>query len=237
MNSTEKLCCMCKISKPLAEFCKDRHEKDGFRDRCTPCASSQRMEVYRRNPHKDRARARMWGAKNKEAKKIYNRKHYQANKERLVAKAKEYIEKNKAAAAAYNLEWQRRNKEKMAATRKRRRARVIGATICDFTDAQWADMQEIYDHRCAYCGNRFVGRLEQEHVVPLSKGGDHTLTNIVPACSRCNRVKGTRLITPQYRKEFPALEDVHSTAHRTFPFLRPLPTSGDTAPDVEHIQR
>lgn len=44
-----------------------------------------------------------------------------------------------------------------------------------------------FDHRCAYCG--CSGDLEIEHVVPISKGGEHHLGNIVPACHRCNSSK------------------------------------------------
>lgn len=47
-----------------------------------------------------------------------------------------------------------------------------------------------FDHCCAYCG--CSGDLEVEHVVPISKGGDHHLGNIVPACHRCNSNKGRK---------------------------------------------
>ena len=44
-----------------------------------------------------------------------------------------------------------------------------------------------FEHCCAYCG--CSGDLEIEHVVPISKGGQHHLGNIVPACTRCNSSK------------------------------------------------
>jgi 5-methylcytosine-specific restriction endonuclease McrA len=44
-----------------------------------------------------------------------------------------------------------------------------------------------FDHCCAYCG--CTGDLEIEHVVPISKGGQHHLGNIVPACTQCNSSK------------------------------------------------
>jgi 5-methylcytosine-specific restriction endonuclease McrA len=45
-----------------------------------------------------------------------------------------------------------------------------------------------YDHRCAYCGNKFEN-LTMDHVIPLSKGGRHEIDNIVPACRFCNGSK------------------------------------------------
>lgn len=47
-----------------------------------------------------------------------------------------------------------------------------------------------FGHCCAYCGA--TGDLEIEHVVPISHGGQHCLSNIVPACQCCNSNKGTK---------------------------------------------
>ena len=52
-------------------------------------------------------------------------------------------------------------------------------------------LQLAFDHRCAYCDRRRKGRLTQDHVTPLSKGGSHTASNIVPACASCNSRKHT----------------------------------------------
>lgn len=71
--------------------------------------------------------------------------------------------------------------------------------------AGWSSATE-----CVYCGDlivirwpdprrvQFVDRLgrsrpELDHVVPLSRGGPHTVANLVPACLRCNRSKCARL--------------------------------------------
>lgn len=72
-----------------------------------------------------------------------------------------------------------------------RRARKRGAPINDFTHEQWVALQEAYKHRCAYCNKRRKGKLTQDHITPLSKGGSHTLANIVPACQPCNSKKRT----------------------------------------------
>ena len=49
-------------------------------------------------------------------------------------------------------------------------------------------------NRCQYCGRRFpTSELSLDHVVPRSRGGLSTWTNIVCACTRCNALKGGRL--------------------------------------------
>ena len=40
---------------------------------------------------------------------------------------------------------------------------------------------------CVYCGATPINRWD--HLVPISKGGDTTLGNIVPACSKCDDSK------------------------------------------------
>ena len=47
-------------------------------------------------------------------------------------------------------------------------------------------------HRCQYCG----GAAESiDHVVPRSRGGEHTWDNVVAACRPCNVRKRDRLLT------------------------------------------
>lgn len=41
--------------------------------------------------------------------------------------------------------------------------------------------------RCYYCGRK--GKLTLDHFVPLAKGGDHCVSNLVFACSSCNSRK------------------------------------------------
>ena len=50
------------------------------------------------------------------------------------------------------------------------------------------------DHgRCQYCGKRFpTSELSLDHVVPKSRGGQGTWTNIVCCCVGCNSRKGGR---------------------------------------------
>ena len=48
-------------------------------------------------------------------------------------------------------------------------------------------------YTCQYC-NRRGERLTVDHIVPRSRGGDTSWTNVVAACLRCNLRKGNRLL-------------------------------------------
>ena len=45
--------------------------------------------------------------------------------------------------------------------------------------------------RCAYCG---APATSLDHVVPRSRGGEHSWNNVVSACGRCNHVKADRAV-------------------------------------------
>lgn len=45
-------------------------------------------------------------------------------------------------------------------------------------------------HTCQYCGS--TKHLTLDHVIPRSKGGQHSWDNVVAACERCNAFKGDR---------------------------------------------
>ena len=96
-------------------------------------------------------------------------------------------EKARAVGIAYR---RAANPEIARARNARRRARKIAAIVNDFTAAQWIEMQAAYGFQCVYCGRK-MKRLTQDHLTPLSKGGDHTASNIVPACRSCNSRKAT----------------------------------------------
>lgn len=58
--------------------------------------------------------------------------------------------------------------------------------------AEWAQLRravfERDDYTCRYCGQRGV-RLECDHVIPVSRGGEHGMENLATACRTCNRSK------------------------------------------------
>lgn len=73
---------------------------------------------------------------------------------------------------------------------KKRREAMKGALVV-LTASAWEEILELFDYRCAYC----LTPLEeptQEHMQPLSRGGQHEADNVVPACQNCNSSKGTR---------------------------------------------
>ena len=49
---------------------------------------------------------------------------------------------------------------------------------------------------CAYCGGKFpqTTNLSRDHIIPRSRGGTDTWTNVVTSCRKCNSKKGSKTL-------------------------------------------
>jgi 5-methylcytosine-specific restriction endonuclease McrA len=151
------------------------------------------------NPVKQRQYERTSYYRN-QAKKLARLKAYrEAHQEQVRAKAREYARSHAAERLAYQLAhrqaanvnartYRLAHPDEQLHHSKAYRARKAGAQVNDLSLAQWREIKEVYHHCCAYC-DRPTAHLTQDHILALSKGGSHTVQNIVPACRSCNSKK------------------------------------------------
>lgn len=214
-----KSCRKCFSVKIIAEYNKCKSNKDGLNTWCRECqriskakwdaANAQhvvdyklaynqehRAEAnaytaqYRKDNHekvKEYDRSRKKTEKFKRYLADYHAKHYLVNKDSIIEKVKAYGLANPDKVRHYKL--------KNKAIR-----RAITRTIHDLTMLQWIECELYFDYQCAYCGEQ-PEKLEQDHVVALTKGGSHAKFNIVPACRRCNGSKLNHELIEWYRKQ------------------------------------
>lgn len=163
---TSKCCRRCTNEKPRAEFVRSKAHKAGLYPWCASCRSADR-----RSP----AVLRMC--------RIRSKRYRQANPEKAAAYSK-----------VYTPIWRKRNRPAFLRICRRfkeaRRARMAGV-LNDLTASQWQEILLTFNNACAYCLAQDVP-LEQEHMQPVSRGGEHTAANIVPACVNCNRRKSAK---------------------------------------------
>jgi 5-methylcytosine-specific restriction endonuclease McrA len=89
--------------------------------------------------------------------------------------------------------WYQKNRFEWAGRVTNRRA-LLSSRVSpseQLTWDQWIRLIIIWRGRCVYCGC-MPDVLTQDHVIPLSRGGTHTMDNIVPACKPCNSSKGNK---------------------------------------------
>lgn len=68
-------------------------------------------------------------------------------------------------------------------------------------------LSERQNHRCAYCGQRMDGALNEpnmltiDHLSARAHGGRTQQSNLVAACLRCNGLRGTERPTDFFRHQ------------------------------------
>lgn len=199
----------CHVTKPLTDFHRNRSKKHGISSTCKPCAIARTLAWQKANPdrvnRKNRqSRQRKYGtrlavitqeqteARRQRALTMSIRRHKDPDATRRKDRELRAADPEKARQRERLL--YRKNSVRMRfnaiGKSARRLYRQQHATLNDLTFEQWQAIKEHYDHRCVYC-RRKMKRLTMDHIVPLVKGGNHTLHNVVPACQSCNSRKGT----------------------------------------------
>lgn len=147
---------------------------------------------YRRRyyaAHKDahQAASARWKKANPDKVSAAYKRRHAANPEHFRAWGRAWAAAHPEQRRAYMRKWRAKNLPKWSHYQRLRenRKRSVAATL---TFEQWQAIQNAYDHKCAYCGKQSQ-HLTQDHVTPISKGGETTIGNIVPACRSCNSRK------------------------------------------------
>lgn len=151
---------------------------------CTKCLSVKLLSDFPR----DRRRVSGIGSHCKDCTAIRVKRWDQENADRRTARARERYKSRPDV---------REKSHAQSKLAKYKRKAILKTAVADFTAEQWRQVKAAYKHRCAYCGERKP--LTQDHVLPISQGGHHTASNIVPACRSCNSSKNARLPVVTYQ--------------------------------------
>lgn len=118
-----------------------------------------------------------------------------------IAQVKKWYDDNPDRAR----EWRESRREWVRLHGGAYRARKLGNDVDSFG---WPDLLEYWSSigvsydRCHLCGEvgEYGGRegLHIDHVIPIARGGSHSMDNLRPACSSCNRMKN-RSTLDEYR--------------------------------------
>jgi 5-methylcytosine-specific restriction endonuclease McrA len=95
-----------------------------------------------------------------------------------------------------NANYRYQQTEKYRAKRYREYAARKSAIVpsMPFTADDWKETVDRFQGRCCYCQQ--AKPLTLDHFIPVSKGGMHIKSNIVPACRSCNSRKKDKILSP-----------------------------------------
>ena len=215
-----KTCTKCRQIKTLADFHKASDSKDGYRANCKECKRSQRSKSrfanheivlqkeaayrdanrsainanktvrYAANPekHREQARANYNPATQKKRSAIYRLN----NPQKIIDNNYRYRQNNLEKVKAEAKKWRALNKVKLANYENERRARMHANGVFKISKKE---LTKLYSSPvCFYCQEP-TDDIQMDHVIPIKKGGTHSIGNLVPACAGCNQSKLNKTIT------------------------------------------
>ena len=159
---------------------------------CRVCQQSKNLDYY----SKDK-RAKI--GRNSICKQCDNqkaKKYYESNDEARKEYRRNYREQNLEKVTQAMRHWQINNPEKISQYTKNRLQRRIENGLFYVSKKE---LKKIYESECFYCGAN--SEIQTDHIIPISKGGRHSIGNLVAACRRCNQSKGKKLLVEwKYKK-------------------------------------
>jgi 5-methylcytosine-specific restriction endonuclease McrA len=163
--------------------------------RCDLCKAAMReyQVAYRaKNAEKIRENGKAYYEANREDRIQQTQARYKADPEGARSDARERYRRNAELRIASALKWAQDNPDKRQAARSKRKALKRSAGVFTFTGRDWSRLCMKHSNKCAYCFSS--APLTQDHVVPIIRGGTHSVGNILPACMSCNASKGAKLL-------------------------------------------
>lgn len=177
----KRVCNICRRNLPYTKEYFYGGGTGRLRSDCKECERKISKIRYDKNAQHRRNYAREW-----------YQEHYADDEKRKEAsrtKAKAYIAANRHTQK-YKVS------RVMRSQRRRAREKDLPSTLIP---QQWEECKKYFNYVCAYCEQDKP--LTQDHFIPLSKGGEYSANNIIPACMNCNSNKSSRLLSDWYPKQ------------------------------------
>lgn len=182
-----KVCTKCKEEKPLEAFSKDSQKKDGLRSSCKACKKTYDKKYVSENKESKYAKAAIYNAAHREEKAAYDKTRRDEYGDVIRSKKREYYHNGGKEVGDT---WIKNNRERTRSyaskAAAKRRTLLVDSELSHKKVEQWLKLQEPV---CAYCKTCCKEYYEIDHILPLSRGGAHSLDNLAISCRSCNRSK------------------------------------------------
>jgi 5-methylcytosine-specific restriction endonuclease McrA len=93
----------------------------------------------------------------------------------------------------------------------KRRANKKHNLTNSITVKELRDRIEFFGNTCVYCQKNPHQHLD--HIIPLSKGGAHSIKNLAPSCAKCNLSKASKLLFVEWNpaNPHPVMEELYGS--------------------------
>ena len=197
---SKRRCCRCRETKPLSEFGRDCTKPLGRAYCCRQCAAGY-QQIYRQTEKgklSHRRDAKKYGRANRRKIRLYQVSWGKASPDKLRAYRAQWRKAHPNYAPnwekthprkndASQTKWRKLNPDKVRDKNARRRAMKARART------EKVERLLVYDRDkgfCHICGVAvFHENWHLDHIIPLSKGGEHNYRNVAVSHPRCNMQK------------------------------------------------
>lgn len=203
-----KQCPKCGETKCIDEFYRNKSRKDGCSAWCKICDNMSHKRYvtnnrehmreydkndYYKNHEKHLQQRKESNERNKEKIKQARKEYYQQNRDEILARDSQYSQQHKEQISVRNQKYYQLHKEEFLFKARERKKRIRDSKDGTITKEALNNMYESQCHTCGYCNcdlDQFGKHLD--HILPLSRGGRHTLSNVHWICPRCNLSKNDK---------------------------------------------
>lgn len=180
-----KQCSKCKVTQPIEQFSKRSGASDGLKSQCKACDRAHRQA----NAVAIAEKGREYRLANKDHKLAADCAYREKNREARRDSHRAYLEANRVKRRAYNHHYRMTQQDRLRGLAQRRRTQQLEQGSFLVTQRE---LRRLYSSPCLYCGA--TKNIQADHVIPISRGGRHSIGNLVPACQPCNLSKHARTI-------------------------------------------
>ena len=179
--------------QPIENFHVDHRKKDGYRSRCKTCELNRAKQYREANRQMLAEKQRDYYSQNGEAQRNASNRWKRENKAHVSQYAARWAADHRAERSVYNHDYGQANHDRVLERSRKRRAISYGKSAF-FTEEEFQAKFESLGRRCFYCKRPLAfSEATRDHYIPLTKGGDDSIDNIVPACANCNSHKRNKM--------------------------------------------
>ncbi len=203
------MCSRCGEIKPISEYTKSKSRKDGLCSICKICDRERGRQYYLGHLERERKKRKAYSESHKEINNQRGKAWYINNREKRIEQIKAYKESRLDWYRDYIKRWyvEHPDKRKQYIARyMRSHPEIIKARnakrklLMRMQRVGKVDYDAILERdglMCHICGQVIDrSQLQFDHIIPLSKGGAHSMENISVAHARCNNQKGDKILPP-----------------------------------------